>query len=173
MILNELIPVLKRWIQTRALSPPMRPSPAIPHTAPVLGWLGVIPFAVCAALASTGGVVPPGAALHALVLYGVVILSFMGGAHWGLARAAADASPRLSALRLAFSVVPALAGFVLSFLPAVAALVGLSAAFIALLAYDIAAARAGAAPAWYPALRLQLTGAVVICLLIAAIFGRS
>ena len=63
MILNELIPVLKRWIQTRALSPPMRPSPAIPHTAPVLGWLGVIPFAVCAALASTGGVVPPGAAL--------------------------------------------------------------------------------------------------------------
>eukprot|EP01037_Dinobryon_pediforme_P036570 gene36569-43578_t len=91
IILNELIPVLNTLIRTRALSPPMRPSPAIPRSALVLGWLGVIPFAVCAALASTGGVVPPGAALHALVLYGVVILSFMGGAHWGLAMAAADA----------------------------------------------------------------------------------
>ena len=151
----------------------MRSSPAIPRAALVLGWLGVIPFAAFSLLALTGGVLPPGAALHALVLYGVVILSFMGGAHWGLAIAPDEASSRVSAMRLALSVLPALAGFALSFLPAVAALVGLSAAFVALLAYDVAAARAGAAPAWYPALRLQLTGAVVICLLLAALFGRN
>lgn len=64
--------------------------------------------------------------------------------------------------------LPALAAFGLWFLPAPLALLGLAAVFIALLAYDIGAARAGAAPAWHPALRLQLTGAVVLCLVFAA-----
>lgn len=149
----------------------MRSIPAIPRSALVLGWLGVIPFFSLALLASVGGVLLPGAAMSGLVLYGSIILSFMGGAHWGLAMTAVGNGSGVSATRLAISVLPALAGFGLSFLPSVPALVGLSAAFIALLVYDVAAARGGAAPAWYPALRFQLTGAVVLCLLVAVEFG--
>ena len=56
----------------------------IPRPAFVLGWLGVIPFAAFALLAVTGGVLPHGSAMSGLVPYGAIILSFMGGAQWGL-----------------------------------------------------------------------------------------
>ncbi len=142
----------------------------IPRSALVLGWLGVLPFAACALLSITGGVLPPGAAARALVLYGAIILSFMGGAQWGLAMAAERNRPGALAPRLIISVLPALAAFGLWFLPAIFGLIGLAAVFAALLAYDIETARAGVAPAWYPQLRIQLTGAVVLCLLLSALF---
>jgi hypothetical protein len=137
----------------------------------VLGWLGVIPFAAFALSLATGDVLPRGAAMSGLVLYGAIILSFMGGAQWGLAMVTTRDIPGDMEARLAISVLPALAAFGLWFLPATAALLGLAAVFVALLLYDIATARAGAAPAWYPALRIQLTSAVVICLLLAALIG--
>jgi hypothetical protein len=139
----------------------------IPRPAFVLGWLGVIPFAAFALLAVTGGV---GSAMSALVLYGAIILSFMGGAQWGLSMVTGGST---MGTRLAISVLPALAAFGLWFLPATGALLGLAAVFVALLLYDIATARAGAAPAWYPALRIQLTSAVVICLLLASFIGNQ
>jgi hypothetical protein len=48
----------------------------------VLGWAGVIPIDAFALLAATWGVLPLGAAMKGLLLYGAIILSFMGGAHW-------------------------------------------------------------------------------------------
>ena len=108
--------------------------------------------------------------MSGLVLYGAIILSFMGGAQWGLSMVTGGSTMRT---RLAISVLPALAAFGLWFLPATGALLGLAAVFVALLLYDIATARAGAAPAWYPALRIQLTSAVVICLLLASLIGNQ
>ena len=143
----------------------------IPRPAFVLGWLGVIPFAAFALLAVTGGVLPHGSAMSGLVFYGAIILSFMGGAQWGLSMVTGGGSTMRT--RLAISVLPALAAFGLWFLPATGALPGLTAVFVALLLYDIATARAGAAPAWYPALRIQLTSAVVICLLLASLIGNQ
>ena len=143
----------------------------IPQSALVLGWLGVLPFAALALLAVTGGVLPDAGAMSGLVQYGLIILSFMGGAQWGLAMRAASSDDGVEGWRLVISVLPVLAAFGLSFLPAGSALIGLAAAFVALLGYDVLATWAGAAPAWYPALRLQLTGPVVVCLLIAAAFG--
>ena len=142
----------------------------ISRPAFVLGWLGVIPFAAFALLAVTGGVLPNGAAMSGLVLYGAIILSFMGGAQWGLSMVRGGGT---IGTRLAISVLPALAAFGLWFLPAIQALLGLAAIFVALLLYDIAMARAGAAPAWYPALRTQLTSAVVICLLLPTLLGSQ
>ena len=142
----------------------------IPRPAFVLGWLGVIPFAAFALLAVTGGVLPHGSAMSGLVLYGAIILSFMGGAQWGLSMVTGGSTLRT---RLAISVLPALAAFGLWFLPAAGALLGLAAVFVALLLYDIATVRAGAAPEWYPALRIQLTSAVVICLLLASFIGNQ
>lgn len=143
----------------------------IPRSAFVLGWLGVLPFAALALLAVTGGVLPNGGAMTWLVQYGLIILSFMGGAQWGLAMRAASSDDGVEGWRLAISVLPALAAFGLSFLPTGSALLGLAGAFVASLGYDVRSARAGMAPVWYPALRLQLTGTVVVCLLIAAAFG--
>ena len=145
----------------------------IPRTAFVLGWLGVIPFAAYALLAVTGVGLPHGAALSGLVLYGAIILSFMGGAQWGLSMVTARGEPGAMGARLTVSVSPALAAFGLSFLPATQALQGLAAVFVALLLYDMATARRGAAPAWYPALRIQLTSAVVVCLLISTLLGSQ
>ncbi|MGB9164226.1 MAG: DUF3429 domain-containing protein, partial [Rhodomicrobium sp.] len=126
----------------------------IPRPAFVLGWLGVIPFAAFALLAVTGGVLPHGSAMSGLVLYGAIILSFMGGAQWGLSMVTGGSTLRT---RLAISGLPALDAFGLWFLPAAGALLGLAAVFVALLLYDLATARAGAAPEWYPALRIHLT----------------
>jgi hypothetical protein len=133
----------------------------------VLGWLGVLPFAAFMVLVITGAVMPRTAAVNALVLYGVVITSFMAGAQWGLAMVAARGGATTIGPRLATSVLPALAAFGLWYLPPAPALIGLAATFCALLMVDIATARRGDAPAWYPALRAQLTVAVVACLLLA------
>ncbi|MFZ4807965.1 MAG: DUF3429 domain-containing protein [Hyphomicrobiaceae bacterium] len=147
----------------------MHAASQIPRPALVLGWLGVLPFAMFTLLAITGSIMPQALATHALVLYGVVILSFMAGAQWGLAMVSAQAAA--IGPRLAISVLPALAAFGLWYLPATPALFGLAAVFLALLRYDIATSRAGMAPAWYAALRIQLTSAVVVCLMLAALLG--
>jgi len=145
----------------------------IPRPALVLGWLGVLPFAAFTTLAITGTVLSRIGAIDALVLYGVVIASFMAGAQWGLAIVATRGAAAAIGPRLALSVLPALAAFGLWHLPPTSALLGLAGVFCALAFVDIVAARQGAAPAWYPALRLQLTGAVVACLLLTAVFGAG
>jgi len=145
----------------------------IPRPALLLGWLGVLPFAASSLTAVVGSPGMVGPANQALVIYAVIILSFMGGAQWGLAIAASGDGQDLLLRRLSYSVVPALVAFPLAALPRRAALVGLAVAFVALLAYDVATARAGVGPKWYPALRIQLTAAVVLCLLPAAALGRA
>jgi hypothetical protein len=48
-------------------------------------------------------------------------------------------------------------------------LIGLLIGFIGLLAYDVSTVRQGLAPRWYTSLRVQLTGAIVVLLSIAAL----
>lgn len=149
----------------------MQANSEIPRAAHVLGWLGVLPFAGLTALAIMGGPLSRASLIGALILYGIVILSFMSGVQWGLAMLAPPEAGANLGPRLGLSVLPALGAFGLWFLPASFALPGLVGLFVALLAADLATVRAGLAPAWYPALRLQLTGAVVVCLLVAAVLG--
>ncbi len=146
---------------------------SIPKPALLLGWLGALPFATLSFTTVVGSAEMAARASHALVIYAAIILSFMGGAQWGLAMIAGAASQDLLLRRLTFSVVPALAAFILAALPGRAAMLGLSAVFVTLLAYDVTTARAGVAPGWYPALRLQLTVAVVLCLLAASALGSA
>ena len=146
---------------------------AIPKSALVLGWLGVLPFALFSLVAVATRSQVAGHAATALVLYGMIILSFMGGAQWGLAMRAPDEAPAALARRLGISVLPALGAFALGALPPRPALLGLALLFAALLAYDLSTVRAGAAPAWYGKLRMQLTAAVVLCLLTACVFGAA
>jgi hypothetical protein len=142
----------------------------IPTPAFWLGWAGVIPFAGLAIMSLAGGGDWSGLdqfrALYALVTYGMIILSFMGGVQWGLEMSRPDGN---GAAGFVASVVPALIAFAASFVSVYAALLILAAGFVILLGYDRARIRAGIGPIWYGALRLQLSTAVVICLAAAAV----
>jgi hypothetical protein len=127
-----------------------------------LGWAGAIPFAALG-FAASAGLALPFAPVPALAGYGTAILSFMGGAQWGLAMRGP------AGLRgYVVSVLPALLAWIALLLPARPGLVLLAAGFAALLAYDLFTVRRGEAPPWYAPLRAQLTGAVVLILLATA-----
>lgn len=146
-------------------------SRAIPPSARLLGWLGVVPFAILSLGTIFGDAQAATSAGFTLVLYGMIILAFMGGAQWGLAMVAEKNPSRALSRRLAVSVLPALAALAMAALPTRGALLGLGLLFVALLAYDITTVQSGIAPRWYQELRIQLTIAVVLCLLAAAALG--
>ena len=146
----------------------------IPAPAFWLGWAGVIPFAGLTALSffSTDSAlgISSGVVLQALITYGTIILSFMGGVQWGLEMMRSDEDTP-NALGFAASVVPALVAFGVSFVQPLVALMILALGFVGLLAYDVRRIKAGVGPRWYVGLRLQLSTAVVLCLGAAAIAG--
>jgi hypothetical protein len=141
---------------------------SIPRPALVLGAAGVIPFAALALLMALGGagLLAPEQAERVLRLYAALILSFMGGAQWGLASASARGP---SARALAVSVLPALFAWAAFLVPSRPGLLALAAAFLALMLYDLWTVARGEAPAWYGRLRIGLTLAVVACLAVAGL----
>jgi hypothetical protein len=141
---------------------------AVPRPAVLLGWAGVMPFALLTA-AIVLGIEPLSLdARAALLAYGAAILSFLGGAQWGVLL---PRNPEEASLlwRYGVSVLPALLGFLCLLAPHTLGLVGLAAGLIGLLAYDLSTVRGGLAPGWYGTLRLQLTGSVVVLLTAAAL----
>ncbi len=145
----------------------------VPVAAWLLGAAGLIPFlALSASLVADIGIARPWATL-ALMTYGAVILSFMGGVHWGLAMVR-DARQSSSGDRAGedlslygASVIPALVGwFAILFLDPGPAMAVMAAGFAGLLAYDFLTIRRGLVPAWYAGLRFPLTVIVVLSLLV-------
>ncbi|MFZ4069276.1 MAG: DUF3429 domain-containing protein [Caulobacterales bacterium] len=143
------------------------PTP-IPFSALWLGLAGLIPFygAGFAMLARDPNVTA--FAATAFAIYATAILSFLGGARWGLeiARAPAAPDPR----RLVFSVLPSLAGWAAAVAmitdPQAPWSAGIFAGlFAAQYVWDRQAARDAAAPDWYPPLREVLTGGVIVACL--------
>ncbi|MEL6978694.1 MAG: DUF3429 family protein, partial [Pseudomonadota bacterium] len=80
-----------------------------PTAAAQLGFAGLAPFAFCAAAALLAAPAWSVAAQVGLLLYGAVILSFMGGCRWGFAAAGLGEGPSFAALGI--SVLPALWAF--------------------------------------------------------------
>lgn len=122
-----------------------------------LGLSGLVPFVAAAA----GAVVLEGpaaaAATTASAVYGAVILSFLGGVHWGTGLSSGRAASFL------WAVTPSLAAFFAAFLPLPWMLGVLSAGFVLAGAVDVAAfSRTG--PRWYVRLRVALTLVVVVAL---------
>ena len=137
-----------------------------PPSARLLGWGGVIPFAVLALASLTA---TPEAA-RALLGYGAIILGFMGAIWWGVAMARGEARSPFYAI----SVLPALAAFAALLSPVWVGLWLLAAAFAILLLFDLAQVRRNAAPQWYAALRIRLTVCVLLSLsFVAFMQGRS
>ena len=129
-----------------------------------LGLAGLIPFLAGAALQ---WFTPPGwrmLAGTALLVYGAVIVSFLGGIHWGLAMRSdpAQASPRL-----VWGVLPSLLGWLAVLLDSPWGQLLLAASLLACLAVDRRVYRDRGLATWLP-LRWLLTGVATLCMLLGA-----
>ena len=141
----------------------------VPPSAAWLGGLGALPFIGLAVAAPCLDSAPRLFVTHALLAYGAVILSFLGGVHWGLAIMSRSGSDQLEfRTRLIVSVIPSFAAWVALLFPETTGLLTLAAAIAAMLWVDMRATRLGHAPQWYPKMRLPLTCVVVAALLFGA-----
>lgn len=135
------------------------------RTAWALGLLGLIPFVVMVGLLFYAGrdfIAFPSLIL-ALSGYSATILAFLGGIRWGSGLVLGHHETRT----LIFSVLPALVGWALLFVPSPWMFAGFAAAFAALGVWDVVGARGKSFPKWFGRLRLVLTVGVVICQLVA------
>ena len=137
-----------------------------PPAAKNLGFAGLIPFISLAGLALYGDPERADAAQSGLILYGGVILSFMGGCRWGFSAAGLGDGPRFAPLAL--SVTPALLAWAVLWAfggarPGWSALL-LILGFAALYAWDAVSARRGETPSWWPRLRLPLSAGAILSL---------
>ncbi len=129
---------------------------SIPAAVLGYGLLGLIPFIAAPVLAQS---VPAHAGLLAgiVLAYGTLILSFLGGARWGLAVARPDPGFWIISL----TMLPTLAALALLMSPGLsvsARLIVLAGLLMLQLATDT---RGSGLPIWYPRFRLLLTlGAV-------------
>jgi hypothetical protein len=144
--------------------------PYLPRAALRLGFLGLTPLAVAALVTLSEHASTARLGAIAFSLYAAVLLSFLGGVRCGFELMRAPGAP--NGLRLLFSALPGLAGWVLAvFVVYVTPALGAAAAFAGLYAaqyaWDHRSARDAGAPAWYPMLRQVLTGgAMIVCMLI-------
>lgn len=149
----------------------------MPPSALWLGAFGAVPFVGLAG--ATAFLSEPAKLLlsHALGAYGAVILSFLGGVHWGLAAGSAhDPEGRKLPARLVVSVIPSLVGWAGLLMADTIGLFILAGGFAAMLLVDLRAARMGEAPAWYLRLRIPLSLIAIAALLVGgwtAAAGRA
>lgn len=139
---------------------------SVPSAAAWLGGLGIVPFAglSLATPFATDGL--KAQLLFALLAYGAIILSFLGGIHWGLAIGAVLQSDNTLWRRIALSILPSLVAWAALLAPSSIGFLVLAAAFVAMLLVDIRASRVNEVPAWYPKLRWPLSCGAVAALLL-------
>jgi Protein of unknown function (DUF3429) len=137
---------------------------ATPLVVLAYGVLGIVPFLAPSIAGAFMPVFKPAAARF-LVLYGGLILSFLGGARWGLA--VAFSNPPTAVISLA--MLPTLAGLALLVLPPDerrVQILGLVVALVVHWCWDITGRDL---PAWYPGLRSLLTAGALAGLLVGAV----
>ena len=124
----------------------------IPRPVLIYGLLGLIPFLVPPLIAMA---TPAHADILGLVVlvYGALILSFLGGARWG--QEVLRPVPRAGIITLA--ILPTLAGFGLLLASSIARPSQLTAMAALLALHLVWDAGATDVPKWYPRLRLLLT----------------
>jgi hypothetical protein len=135
-----------------------------------LGYAGLIPFVVLAFLVNTFGA-HEAFLRHTLLAYGACIVSFVGAVHWGLWLGATAPQARSNAA-LGWSVVPAVAAWVVLAIDTRAALGALAAILMVCLLVDMrfqrrGAGRRNALPGWSVRMRVVLTTVGALSLLAA------
>lgn len=129
----------------------------IPPWPLALGCAGLVPFVALAGLALAGNRALKNftgiSSSLALMGYGVVIASFLGGIRWGAAMQRPGSGPR----DYAVSVLPSLVAWVCLALPVTSGLAALGLVVLALGAIDQDLPARGLAPAWFGTLRRGLS----------------
>ena len=126
-------------------------------TARVLGYSGALPF-LCGAIAASQQVAVLGLAPdHFLLNYGAIILSFLGGLHWGRVITSPNANGSSDPNWLIWSVCPSLLGWVALLLPVKVGAMSLSLCFLAALHIDQKLFQEQIWPAWMRPLRMHLS----------------
>jgi len=142
----------------------------IPAAALWLGGGGVIPFVALGLGGHVFGSDYLAASSFALLAYGAVILSFLGGIHWGraipLTQKYDDKTNAKLWAGMGLSVVPSLTAWGALMLPVASGLIVLAASFAAMLFVDLRVCSTGMLPRWYGRLRVPLTLAVITSLLL-------
>lgn len=136
-----------------------------PLVPALLGYGGLIPFIGLAALS----VIEPQHGLMyrgALLLYGAVILSFVGAVHWGIAIVYPNLKESERNAEYCWSVIPALIGWVTYIFTPFAAVLLLLLGFALQYWIDIRSAQRIKWPGWYLMLRKRLTIVASVCLVI-------
>lgn len=127
----------------------------IPAVPLALGLGGLIPFWALAVIKVAGLWMHPLLAGIVLALYAATILSFLGGARWGLATAAHDKAGVTADFII--SVLPQLVGWLSLALPDRWRLSVLALAILILAPLDQRLVARGLAPPWFGRLRLILS----------------
>jgi hypothetical protein len=150
----------------------MSASTSVPRTPLLLGILGLVPFVVLSLAIIAGRDLPlfedADSLRVALVGYGVVILSFLGGVRWGLAITQTEAGNAKANRDFVIAVVPALIGWFAWFQPSPADLWWLAVAHIILGLLDYGLACRIIVPEWHGRLRLALAAIAALCLMLVA-----
>lgn len=148
---------------------PIHSSQEPPKSASWLGYAGMIPF-VAAAIGTflfRSDVELQNLMGTTLLIYGAVILSFLGGIRWGVALTLRDKNGQMK--QLCLSVLPALLGWVCVLLPSQAtALIMLAIGFAGQLYFDLHSTAQEQLPGWFGKLRIRLTVGAVVALLFGA-----
>ena len=137
----------------------------VPSAAAWLGGFGIIPFVVLSIAEAFASDAQKARLSFALLVYGAIILSFLGGVHWGLAIAVPQNDNTLWR-RITLSILPSLVAWLALVTPSSIGFRILAGAFVAMLLVDIHASRVQEAPAWYPKLRWPLSCGAVATLLL-------
>jgi Protein of unknown function (DUF3429) len=144
---------------------PLSSNDSVSFTTRALGWSGLLPFVGGALAVSVG---PPGwhdAALRALIAYGAVIVSFLGGIYWG-----SPTAPKQDGARV-WGVVPSLLAWPLLLLPSSHfALIGLAASLALCWAVDRVRFPSMGLSALLP-LRTLLSSVAILSCLVGAAFA--
>jgi len=135
----------------------MNSHPASQRAAYRLGFAGLIPFV---SLSLACWLAPPvwlAKLLSWQISYGITVLSFLGGLHWGAALLCRALPVERSRIALWWGVMPSLIGVGAAWLPIGPGLALLCAAFLFVYLVDLRLYRWYGLPEWLPSLRLKLT----------------
>jgi hypothetical protein len=147
-----------------------RNTDTIPDSALLIGFAGAVPFLVGATLPAFGFAFVGGVPVRvALIVYGAVILSFLGGIRWGLALR--DGDRRRQAIAFFLSALPAAIGWTAVLIGTLPGLALLACAFAIQGMIDIHLTGTGQMPGWFGRLRIVLTILVVGSLSLAFSVG--
>lgn len=128
----------------------------------LLGIAGLVPFIGLAAVVLLAVPGWQAFALQAFLYYSAVILSFLGGVHWGVAMSVDHEGSHHFSSRMLVAMAPSLLAWPALMLAPRFALLALMTGFLLIRLYEAQSDSVERLPPWYTSLRTLLTVVVVV-----------